>query len=538
MARPCEMETPAEVEIHGEPRPPERDPTLGIPVTVERTNRPRHRLVTIGDSITQGFMSGAIFRTHLSWPAIVADELGFGARFRFPTYERSDGPGGLPLDLERLARFLDRTSGPTLTWNELMRTARRLRSYLDGIEDYWERGPGAKVPPTGPVFHNQAVYGWTLLDAMVLDADRLQARIGVTPPRDNVLDQLVEHHNDRAGLVVAQRARATDGTGQTVLGAAAALGEEGARGQPGIETLVVVLGANNVLGAAVRMNLCWSSADYLDLGVDERLAAAAGFTIFRPSHFAAEWADLVTAVRRIRARHVIVATVPAVTIPPVTRGVGTKVRPGSRYFPYYTRPWVTDDDFDPRRDAHLTEDQARTIDSAIDAYNTTIIESVRAARHDGLDWYVLDLGGVLDSLATRRYVTDPDARPPWWEPYPLPPELVALDPVPDTRFFRSGPQGRTEGGLFSLDGVHPTTIGYGIVAQEVIRVMARAGVAFTGPGRGGRVLPSPVTVDFARLVAADTLVSDPPTSVMSTLDLLGWLDQMLNWVHRVLPFGP
>jgi hypothetical protein len=537
MARPCERETPAELEIHTEPRAPERDPTLGIPVAVSRRNRPRHRLVTIGDSITQGFMSGAIFRTDLSWPAIVADELGF-TRFRYPTYEPPDGPGGLPLDLERLARFIDRTAGPTLSWNEVLGTARRLRSYMDKIEDYWERGPGSRVPPSGPVFHNLAVYGWALLDVLTLDADRLQARIAAHPPRDNIIEQVVESDNDRAGLVVAQRARAADGTARTVLEAAAALGEEGAQDQPGIETLVVVLGANNVLGAAVRMNLCWSSADYLDLDVEARMEAAAGFTIFRPSHFAAEWADLVTAVRGIRARHVIVATVPAVTIPPVTRGVGTKVRPGSRYFPYYTWPWISDAEFDPRRDPHLTEDQARTIDSTIDAYNATIIDSVRAARSEGLDWYVLDLGGVLDSLATRRYVTDPDARPPWWEPYPLPPELVALDPVPDTRFFRSGPEGRTEGGLFALDGVHPTTIGYGIVAQEVIRIMDRAGVEFTGPGSGGKVRPSPVDVDFARLVAADTLVSEPPTSIMSTLDLVGWLDQMLDWVHRVLPFGP
>ena len=298
-----------------------------------------------------------------------------------------------------------------------------------------------------------------------------------------------------------------------------------------------MLGANNALGAVVHLDVCWSSADYLDLTVDERFAAAASFTVFRPSHFAAEWAELVQAIRTIRARHVIVATVPAVTIPPVTRGVGTKVRPGSRYFPYYTRPWITDEDFDPRRDPHLTEDQARAIDSAIDAYNATIIDSVRTARTDGLDWRLFDLGGLLDSLATRRYVTDPDARPPWWEPYVLPPELLALDPVPTTRFFHSGPQGRTDGGLFALDGVHPTTIGYGIIAQEVIRIMDAAGVTFTGPGTGGTARPSPVTVDFARLVAADTLISDPPTSVMSTLDLVGWLDQVLDWVHRILPFG-
>ncbi|HSK27362.1 MAG TPA: hypothetical protein VK894_10685 [Jiangellales bacterium] len=151
----------------------------------------------------------------------------------------------------------------------------------------------------------------------------------------------------------------------------------------------------------------------------------------------------------------------------IARGVGGKVRPDSRYFPYYTRPWITDADFDPERDPHLTEAEARSVDSAIDAYNETIIASVEAARRDQLDWNVVDLGALLDRLATRRYLESPWARPTWWTPYELPPELKALDPVPNTRFFWSGPGGRTDGGLFSLDGVHPTTIGYGILAQEM-----------------------------------------------------------------------
>ena len=92
------------VRIRQEPRPPERDPTLGIAVDVDRTGEPVNRLVTIGDSLTQGFMSAAIFRTDLSWPAVVAYELGLriGPEYRYPTYEPPSGPGGLPLDLERL----------------------------------------------------------------------------------------------------------------------------------------------------------------------------------------------------------------------------------------------------------------------------------------------------------------------------------------------------------------------------------------------------------------------------------------------------
>ena len=106
--------------------------------------------------------------------------------------------------------------------------------------------------------------------------------------------------------------------------------------------------------------------------------------------------------------------------------------------------------------------------------------------------------------------------------------------MPNTRFFRSGPGGRTDGGLFSLDGVHPTTTAYGILAQEVIRVMELAGVEFAD--RHGQPRAGPVQVDFERLLRADTLIGDPPASVSNTLSLLGWLDDRLDLVNKFLPF--
>jgi hypothetical protein len=144
------------------------------------------------------------------------------------------------------------------------------------------------------------------------------------------------------------------------------------------------------------------------------------------------------------------------------------------------------------------------------------------------------MAGVLDRLATRRYINSPWARPEWWEPYELPDVLQRLDPVPSTHFFRAGPDGRTDSGLFSLDGVHPTTIGYGILAQEVIKVMRTAGVEFFD--RQGKRREGAVEVDFDRLLRADTLISKPPASITSSLGLLGWLDEKLDWVTRFLPF--
>jgi hypothetical protein len=520
----------------GVPRPPETDPTLGIPVAVDRSTRPAHRLVTIGDSITQGFMSGAIFRTDLSWPAIVALELGLrpGEDSRYPAHEAPNGPGGLPLDLERLANGLATRVGDKLDWYEAFRAARWVRSYMDKVEDYWERGDGRTLAPTDGPFHNLAVYGADVLDVQLMQADVVDGRLAATPARDDLVRQVVERDNDRAWRTVLEACRGAGGPDRagTVLDAARALGAEG----DGIETLIVVLGANNALGSVFHLKTSWTPDDYLDTPPAQRLDAKGAYNVWQPAHFAAEWATLVEVVRTINARHVLVATVPQVTIAPIARGVSAKLARGSRYFPYYTRPWIDDDDFDPGRDPHLTGDEARAIDEAIDGYNAAIIASVRAAREDGLDWYLLELGGLLDSLAARRYLEDPAARPAWWEPYVQPPELAVLAPAPNTRFFRSGLDGRTEGGLFSLDGVHPTTIGYGILAGEVVRVLRdHVGMDFFTPLGAPRERAS-VRVDFARVLASDTLVSRPPRTIASTVALLGWLDQTLDWVGRIVPF--
>jgi hypothetical protein len=516
---------PAGLEIHFEPRRPEFDPTLNVEVDVERTGEPRNRLVSIGDSISHGFMSGAIFRTDLSWPAIIAFELGEFQRFRRPIYEPPSGPGGIPLDIERALRSFEARFGSRADWYEYVGIARWLHGYLDKVEDYWERGDERPTPTTDQILHNLAIYGWDLRDTLSLTATKVRRRIGRA--RDDVWfpKQKVEDDNDRAALFVLESARGSGNRFLTPLGAARVLGEQGSDASdsgPGIETLTVLLGSNNALQAVTKLKLAWSGADYKDI---ERKGA---YTVWRPEHFAAEWKLVVAELRRIKARHVIVGTVPAVTIAPIARGVGGKYRPGSRYFPFYTRPWIRDEDFDKDVDPHITEDDARAVDSAIDAYNKTIIDSVAAARESGLDWYLFDLGGFLDRLAAKRYLSDPAARPDWWTPYQLPPELAGLDPVPNTRFFASGPSGRTDGGFFSLDGIHPTTIAYGLIAHEVIQVMNLAQVEFRMPS--GERRPKGA-VDFSRVLASDTLLSRPPTSLSGNLATLGWLDDKLDWVH-------
>jgi hypothetical protein len=194
--------------------------------------------------------------------------------------------------------------------------------------------------------------------------------------------------------------------------------------------------------------------------------------------------------------------------------------------------------FNPQQDPNITGDQARVIDSAIDEYNAAIESVVRTEREavEPRDWYLLDIAGFLDRLAARRYIEDPNARPAWWTPYALPPDIANLTPAVDSYFLASdGHGGRARGGLFSLDGVHPTTVAYGIIAQEIINIMRKAGVVFRHPNGAER--PDPVTVDFQRLLRRDTLVLKPPQNISPTLKTLGWADEALDLTTHALHFS-
>lgn len=509
MAGELPDDTPPEVRERATrpARVPVSDPTLGIAVPpAHHRDRPAERLVVLGDSLTQGMRSAAVHDDDLSFAAILARQLGFDD-FRAPSYP---GFGGLPVNIEYLLRTLEDEFGPTFSAWEVPVAALRLHSLLADIQRYWERGPGIVPPPPGPPPHALAVLGWDLRDvlARTFDINLAQA----TASRHQLLAPIVENAGPIAALRVYPHADA-DERSRTLPTVAAGFGE--------IETLVVMLGSNNALGAMIDLRVSWSTdADFQDL-VRKNEA-----TVWRPEHFRTEYDLLVEQVRGARARHVVLSTVPHVTIPPIARGVGGKRAPGSAYFRSYTRPWIDDEEFEPDRDPHVSGAQAQAVDTAIDLYNEHITDLVRAARERGEDWYLFDLCGLLDRLAWRRYIDDPDSRPDWWTEYPLPAPLAALTPKPDTRFLQGDRRGgRAQGGIFSLDGIHPTVISYGIIAQELGAVLRRAGVEFRSPA-----------VDFDDLIARDSLIRTPPQSITSALDVIGWLDEAADLLVGLWPF--
>ena len=488
--------TPAEVVVADRTRPRLEDPRLGEPLgpaspdVPEVPAAPSHGLVTIGDSLTHGMSSAAVFHTDLSWPALVAAGLGLN-EFAVPTY---GGPlRGLPLNIEELLRQLQERFGDDLNLAEDLTLPLVLREIVDRNEDYWERGDGSEPPRTDRRYENLGIYGWDVRDALSYTAARASMRASVRV-RDDFLGARPDHDNDIAAASVL----APFGVDATQVRAATWHGRDG-----GIDTLVVALGANNALRSVVDKSVVWSGEAFADL---ERKGT---YNVWRPSHFAIEYAELVRSLKTVAARRVVLGTVPHVTIAPIAKGVnpakpGQKWIEGSRYFPYYTDPWIDDRDFNPRKHRHLTHQQARAIDSAIDQYNESILDAVRHARREGRDWLVLDLCGLLDGLAYRRFANDRAAASNNdWVPYPIPDALAHLD----ARFFRSGKDGRTQGGLFGLDGVHPSTSGYGLIAKEVLDILGSVGVT-TKP------------VDFAALLGKDTLNSRPPALLTPLLTLL------------------
>src|SRR5207302_6031894 len=154
---------PKDVKVERTPREPTWDSTVNVDVEVTATGTPRNRLVTIGDSLTHGFQSGAIFKTDLSFPALIARELGWYDEFVHPHYPAF---GGIPLNIEWLIHELERDFGDKISWWEGVAAAVRIRQHLAESEDWWDIGPGSQPPKDRRRCRNLGIYGWARRGAL------------------------------------------------------------------------------------------------------------------------------------------------------------------------------------------------------------------------------------------------------------------------------------------------------------------------------------------------------------------------------------
>jgi hypothetical protein len=453
------------------------------------------KLVAIGDSLTQGFQNLAITHVDLSFPAMIARcmELDVQA-FRTPDFT---GSGGLPCNLEWIARGVEQRHGHGIGVFGWPAAALDIVELLDDIEDYWQTGPGSK-PGAAELYHNLAVWGFE-----VGDAYSIRAQDAFDIASKNVKDAWF-HPPSQPRMRTAWRVLNPSldplRNAYTQIEAAKAI----AAGEGGIENLIVWLGANNCLGTVVDLDATLETTDEPPGPFSDR-------TLWRPAAFAKEYERLARGIADIGAVNVFVGTVPHVTIPPITLGImkdGGELPEDETYFDYYARFFDRARGFDPERDPHLTKTDARHIDEYIDAYNECILATARQRN-----WHVVDTCRVLDELAVRRNHGNPT--------YVLPEALRDLN-IMYPRFAADG--GLIKGGLISLDGVHPTTCGYSVVAREFIRVMNAA---------TGQAIREP---DYAAIRAIDSLVSHAPTTLHDIEGMLWFLEQRFHisrWIKGV-----
>ena len=123
------------------------------------------KLFTIGDSVSQGFMSGAAARTDLCYSTLIARSMQLtGTNYVHSPPWRTDG---LPLNLEKILRSLAKKFGDDIGGIEWGAAMLYIGYLIDETEDYYERGDGAADRPFGNAkyFHNVAVQGFDVADA-------------------------------------------------------------------------------------------------------------------------------------------------------------------------------------------------------------------------------------------------------------------------------------------------------------------------------------------------------------------------------------
>ncbi|MCP4522199.1 MAG: SGNH/GDSL hydrolase family protein, partial [Cytophagales bacterium] len=243
---------------------------------------------------------------------------------------------------------------------------------------------------------------------------------------------------------------------------------------------------------------------------------------------------------------VFIGTVPLVTIIPLLKRTGrkhtlkvqewcvTKSNPSreedlldaphdieyiySDYYTYY--PFA--DTFDPNNDQHvsLSLQDVLYIDNCIRQYNRIIQELVMEANkklkeqpNGKARLYIVDTASHLNNIAIKRQGRDPYYRYPKYVRNAYPPI--------STHYYDVSKQGQIKaGGFFSLDGVHPTAIGHGIIAYDFLKVMKEAGVE--------RV--NPENIDWKEVYDSDSLYRKP-------IVLLNELRESVEFAKLILKIG-
>lgn len=439
------------------------------------------KLFTIGDSVSQGFMSLASARTDLSYSTLIAKAMGLSvnsAAYRHPLWAGNGQPLNIEVLLRSLyAKFGKKVGGP-IEWPLAVAV---IADLLDRTEDLYERGEGLSNRDAAEFFHNIAVWGFTVADAWQVTGELCDAQIAsgerwffndgafslpdhgfYRTARDVLNPTRDPAHNEKSALDWLDHHASTDG----------------------VENLFLWLGSNNALGTVLSLTVKATNEPRLHYDKTLPHLKRNAFNLWSPKDFADDYAELMRRIAAAMAKnkckdwHVFIGTVPAVTIAPIAKGVGDTtamvdpfgVLPQALYYKYYTYV-LFDEEYAQQGGRKLTLKEAYAIDCNIAAYNKTIAGEVTSANaallksgQQGPRYHVVPIGDALLRAAWKRNNGQPS--------YQFPPEVLDRYPVPDTRYYHVRNDGSLQqGGIFSLDGVHPSGIGHGLIAHEFLKVV-------------------------------------------------------------------
>jgi hypothetical protein len=111
-----------------------------------------------------GLQSGAVLNTDLSFPRL--SRTNWGGWINSGTRAIPAAPADCHSILNTSLRDLENRFGSETSGFELQFARFRSRQLLDGLEDYWERGPGGVVAVLAGYMHAVGIYGWDLRDAL------------------------------------------------------------------------------------------------------------------------------------------------------------------------------------------------------------------------------------------------------------------------------------------------------------------------------------------------------------------------------------
>lgn len=467
------------------------------------------KLFTIGDSISQGFMSLAAARTDLSYSSLIASKLGLqpqGNDYRYPNWEA----GGIPLNIENILRTLNKRYGSNIRGLEWVTVLQTINEVVNEAEEYYERGLGSlnqPFPGNIEYFHNVSIQGFNVADAWQVTPEVCEkgVKLETNNKSSNDFLQGPDAPFYRTALKVLNPSLNEDFKEYSQI---SWLNRHASEGE-GIENLLLWLGANNALGTVIglKINQTCNDSNKRPHQVEHlERRRMWKWNLWHPDDFRADYSELLEKVNAAmqgsvaQSPKVFVGTVPLVTIAPIAKGVGetTEITKDGiyygTYYKYYTY-FPFEEDFARTTGTHLTMQDAWHIDSCIREYNEIIKELVKKLNEQPgqrVKYYVVDIAKAFEEIAYKRNKGQPS--------YKFPRYFDFIYPPVNTKYYHANVNGElTQGGLVSLDGIHPTAIGHGIIASEFLEVMREAQVV------------NDTQLDWKKIFADDLLYTKPIT---------------------------